>query len=208
MDLRPGEGILERDAGDVPADCFDLAFLNAGIVGRPARVWEEVDEQVWETNFWAVRRGIQTLVPHWLERRHAGRIVITASMGAFAPLPFMGDYAAGKAAVVALAECLHHELQATGSGIGVSVAIPSFTATTLGKDLGGGVEEKFRALIEGGVAVELVAQRIWDGAAAGAFHIYTHDGSVEFLRMRQEQILRGEAPQLPRGKRVDALRQA
>jgi NAD(P)-dependent dehydrogenase (short-subunit alcohol dehydrogenase family) len=208
LDLRPAEGVLVRDAAEVPLECFDAAFLNAGIVGRPGRVWEVEDEAVWATNFWAVRRGIARIVPHWLERQHPGRIVITASMGAHAPLPFMGDYAAAKAAVAALAECLHHELQAVKSAIRVSIAFPSFTATALGEALTGSVGEKFRALIDGGVEVDPIARRIWDGAAAGEFHIYTHEGSADFLRQRQERVLRGEAPELPRGRRVDELRNA
>jgi len=64
------------------------------------------------------------LLPGMLERR-AGRILNVASIAAFAPVPWLGVYAATKAFVLSFGESLGEELH--GSGITVTTLCPGLT---------------------------------------------------------------------------------
>ncbi len=189
----------------MPYDLYDLVFLNAGVIGQPGPCWTETRDDVWQVNWTAARRGVQRLVPGWLEAGHKGRIVFTASMAALIPIPYAADYCATKAALVALAECLYHELQIAGSAIGVSVAVPSFTQSNLASQLEGEFAGQFRKFVEKGSPVEEVAQRIVDGALAGEFLIVTHPGSVDIVPTRIAGLVSGAPPLRPAGRRMEAL---
>src|SRR3546814_10277646 len=53
-------------------------------------------------------------------------VVNTASLAGHVSAPFMAPYGASKFAVVAISEALFHELQMTGSSVGVSVLCPGW----------------------------------------------------------------------------------
>jgi NAD(P)-dependent dehydrogenase (short-subunit alcohol dehydrogenase family) len=205
LDLREGPGITVADAADVPYDLFDLVFLNAGIIGQPGPAWTAANDEVWRVNFHAPRTALQRLIPGWLAAGHRGRIVFTASMASLLPMPFSTDYCASKTALLSLAETCLHELRAAGSEIGISVATPSFTQSSLADELTGEFAEQFRGFVERGAPTLEVAQSILDGALAGKFLIATHPNSMDTVVPHLEALLSGAEPPRPKGRRMDAL---
>jgi NAD(P)-dependent dehydrogenase (short-subunit alcohol dehydrogenase family) len=104
-------------------------------------------EWVIGVNLWGVIHGVRAFMPILL-RQGEGHIVNTASVAGVMTGPGLGPYCATKHAVVALSECLHHELVMTqtrgsagdggeGSGetgrgrIGVSVLCPWWVKTQI-----------------------------------------------------------------------------
>jgi len=106
-----------------------LVCNNAGIgAGAEGPMWEhELNDWKWAiaVNVMGVVHGINTFVPVMLAQGGEGHIVNTSSgNGGVSPLAGTPQYAATKAAVVTLSECLYGQLQAAGSSIGVSVLFP------------------------------------------------------------------------------------
>lgn len=85
-------------------------------------------EAMCNTNFTGCARVIAAVLPAMVAR-DAGHIVITGSLSGFRGLPGAVGYAASKAGVMALAECLYADLR--GSGVKVQLANPGFIATRL-----------------------------------------------------------------------------
>jgi NAD(P)-dependent dehydrogenase (short-subunit alcohol dehydrogenase family) len=105
---------------------------NAGVFAG-GTCWEApVEDYEWllGVNVWGVVHGIRTFVPILLEEEE-GHVVNTASMAALTTLPFTGIYHMTKHAVLALSECLYHELRARGARVGVSVVCPERVATRI-----------------------------------------------------------------------------
>jgi NAD(P)-dependent dehydrogenase (short-subunit alcohol dehydrogenase family) len=102
---------------------------NAGIgAGAEGRMWEhEVNDWKWAiaVNVMGVVHGINAFVPVMLAQGDEGHVVNTSSgNGGVSPLPSTPQYAATKAAVVTLTECLYGQLQEVNAPIGVSVLFP------------------------------------------------------------------------------------
>jgi NADP-dependent 3-hydroxy acid dehydrogenase YdfG len=85
-------------------------------------------EAMCNTNFTGCARVIAAVLPAMVAR-DAGHIVLTGSLSGFRGLPGAMGYAASKAGVMALAECLYADLR--GSGVKVQLANPGFIATRL-----------------------------------------------------------------------------
>jgi len=105
---------------------------NAGVF-TGGTCWEApLEDYEWllGVNVWGVVHGIRTFVPILLEEAE-GHVVNTASMAAVTTLPFTGIYHMTKHAVLALSECLYHELRARGARVGVSVVCPEEVATRI-----------------------------------------------------------------------------
>jgi NAD(P)-dependent dehydrogenase (short-subunit alcohol dehydrogenase family) len=105
---------------------------NAGVF-TGGTCWEApLEDYEWllGVNVWGVVHGIRTFVPILLEEEE-GHVVNTASMAALTTLPFTGIYHMTKHAVLALSECLYHELRARGARVGVSVVCPEMVATRI-----------------------------------------------------------------------------
>src|SRR3546814_20066364 len=58
-------------------------------------------------------------------------VVNTASLAGHVSAPFMAPYGASKFAVVAISEALFHELQMTGSSVGVSLLCTGWVNTNI-----------------------------------------------------------------------------
>jgi short-subunit dehydrogenase len=71
-----------------------------------------------------VVHGLRSFVPRMLAQKEESYIVNTASAAALLAPPGSGVYAASKHAVVAITECLYHELRDQNAPIGVSVLCP------------------------------------------------------------------------------------
>ena len=112
----------------------DVLCNNAGVCTFNHLVDQTLDDWRWilGVNLWGVVNGLTSFLPLMREQGTPGHIVNTASSaGLVGGVPFMGPYAASKAAVVALSETLRDELAMAGSPINVSVLCPGFTNTNV-----------------------------------------------------------------------------
>lgn len=117
------------------AEVFDrygaahVVVNNAGVGAPSAKVWETTPNDwrwVHSVNVFGVAYGIQAFVPRMLGSGEPGYVVNTSSGdGAVNPLPSASVYAASKAAVSTLTECLAMQLAQEGAPIGVSLFLPS-----------------------------------------------------------------------------------
>ena len=101
---------------------------NAGVGAPSAKPWETTPNDwrwVHSVNVFGVAHGIQAFVPRMIASGEPGHVVNTSSGdGAINPLPGASVYAASKAAVATLTECLAAQLAADGTRIGVSLFLP------------------------------------------------------------------------------------
>ncbi|MFD0690683.1 SDR family NAD(P)-dependent oxidoreductase [Actinomadura fibrosa] len=107
----------------------DVLVNNAGVGAPSADVWDTTPNDwrwVHSVNVFGVAHGIQSFVPRMLAGGRPGHIVNTSSGdGAVNPLPGASVYAASKAAVATLTECLAVQLRERGAPIGVSLFLPA-----------------------------------------------------------------------------------
>ncbi|HEU5033509.1 MAG TPA: SDR family NAD(P)-dependent oxidoreductase [Mycobacteriales bacterium] len=118
-----------RDAAVATYGAVHVVCNNAGIgAGAEGRQWEH-DLRDWEwafaVNVWGVIHGINAFVPTLLAQDDEGHIVNTSSgNGGVSPLPSTPQYAATKAAVVTITECLYAQLQEVSDKVSASVLFP------------------------------------------------------------------------------------
>lgn len=115
-----------RDATLSAFGAVHVVCNNAGIgAGAEGAMWEhELRDWEWAlaVNVWGVIYGINAFVPVLLEQDE-GHVVNTSSgNGGIAPLPPTPQYAATKAAVVTMTECLYGQLD--GTNVSASVLFP------------------------------------------------------------------------------------
>ena len=117
------DAVFERFGG-----CHVLCN-NAGVGAPSAKVWQTTPNDwswVHGVNVTGVVNGILAFVPRMLESGEEGHVVNTSSSdGGIAPLPTASVYAASKAAVSVLTECLAAQLAEEGSALKASVFYPS-----------------------------------------------------------------------------------
>jgi NAD(P)-dependent dehydrogenase (short-subunit alcohol dehydrogenase family) len=106
-----------------------LVCNNAGIgAGAEGKMWEhELNDWRWAigVNLMGVVHGINAFVPVMLAQGDEGHVINTSSgNGGVSPLPSTPQYAATKAAVVTITECLYGQLAEVGAPIGTSVLFP------------------------------------------------------------------------------------
>lgn len=102
---------------------------NAGIgAGAEGPMWQhELNDWAWAmaVNVWGVIHGINAFVPVMLEQGDEGHVVNTSSgNGGVSPLSTTPQYAATKAAVVTITECLYGQLADAGARVHASVLFP------------------------------------------------------------------------------------
>ncbi|XP_021775835.1 11-beta-hydroxysteroid dehydrogenase 1B-like [Chenopodium quinoa] len=83
---------------------------------------------VMETNFWGSVYSTHFAIPHLKTSR--GKIIVTASSGAWLTVPRMAFYSASKAAVISFFETLRVEL---GGDIGITIVTPGLIESELTK---------------------------------------------------------------------------
>lgn len=117
---------------DAAADRFgslDLVFANAGIgAGEQGAMWE-YSEKDWQwafnVNVWGVVNSIRAFMPRLVATGKEAHFVVTGSgNGAYTILPDAPIYTATKAAVHAITENLHYQVQAGGLPVKVSALFP------------------------------------------------------------------------------------
>ncbi len=107
---------------------LEVAICNAGygIIGPVLEVPAADMSRIWQVNFQTAYETIHAALPHLLGQKR-GHIVMVSSVLGKKAMPFSAAYSVTKFAQVALGEALWGELR--GSGVGVSVVCPGFTAT-------------------------------------------------------------------------------
>jgi len=101
---------------------------NAGVGAPSAKPYETTPNDwrwVHSVNVFGVAHGVQSFVPRMIASGEPGWVVNTSSGdGAVNPLPGASVYAASKAAVATLTECLAAQLAADGAAVGASLFLP------------------------------------------------------------------------------------
>lgn len=108
---------------------IDLVFANAGIgAGETGAMWD-YSEKDWQwclnVNVWGVINSIRVFMPRLVARNQETHFVVTGSgNGAYIILPDAPIYTMSKAAVHAITENLHYQVQAGGLPVKVSALFP------------------------------------------------------------------------------------
>ena len=102
---------------------------NAGVGAPSSTVWDTtVNDWRWVhgVNVMGVVHGIQAFVPRMIASGEPGYVVNTSSGdGGIAPMPTASVYAASKAAVTSLTECLAMQLISEGTNLRAGIFYPS-----------------------------------------------------------------------------------
>jgi NAD(P)-dependent dehydrogenase (short-subunit alcohol dehydrogenase family) len=186
-----------------------LIHNNAGVaVGGPMWTVSEADwTWVLGVNLWGVIHGISTFVPVMLEQGE-GHVVNTASLAGLTSPGMLGPYNVTKHGVVTMSETLYRDLEAIGSGVGVSVLCPGFVQTRIAEsdrnrpdwapaaDLPQGVEFQgvVRHLVAGGIEPTDVADKVLYAVRNNRFYILTHDDTPAMVETRLRDILEDRNP--------------
>jgi short-subunit dehydrogenase len=121
---------IDELAREVPlvAESIDVLVNNAGVLypGAVTATAPRRHQEMIDLNVGALTALLAQFVPPMCRRGH-GRVLNVASIAAFQPVPRLSTYAATKAYVLSLSECLAEELR--GSGVTVTALCPGFTAT-------------------------------------------------------------------------------
>ncbi len=183
-----------------------LVMNNAGVV-TGGKAWEQTLEDwnwVLGVDLWGVVYGVKSFVPRMLAGGEPGHIVNTASIAGLLAMPGIAPYDVAKAGVVSLSECLHHDLRAVDSTIGVSVLCPGRVASRIGESdrnrPGGSANPTYRPGTDMPptlLSAEHTADLVVEAVRTNRFWILTHDGYDEWLTKRAANMLTGEASDRP-----------
>lgn len=190
---------------------LELLVNNAGIE-TGGRLWE-VDVERWRRlmsiNLDGVFHGIRSFVPRMLDQGLPGIVANVASVGGVTTMPFQGPYIASKHAVVALSECLFHDVAGVSAPLQVSVVLPTWVRTRIfagaqadGPVHGTAAAEHFEAMRRSNQEVGLdppeAAARILEGLAAGEFWVFTDaERGHDLMRRRGEHLVARTLPVAP-----------
>lgn len=117
------------DRAEAAFNSIDLVFANAGIgAGETGAMWD-YSEKDWQwcfnVNIWGVINSIRVFMPRLVARNQEAHFVVTGSgNGAYIILPDAPIYTTSKAAVHAITENLHYQVQAAQSPVKVSALFP------------------------------------------------------------------------------------
>ncbi len=123
--MRQTAARIESELGPI-----DLVVLNAGF-GRFVKLDNlraETFANHMRTNYLGVVNGIDAVLGSF-QRRHAGHIVIVASVAGYRGMPGIAAYGPTKAALINLAESLYFDLHR--EGIMISICNPGFVKTPM-----------------------------------------------------------------------------
>jgi NAD(P)-dependent dehydrogenase (short-subunit alcohol dehydrogenase family) len=167
---------------------------NAGVGGTPGAV-DATHQKDWrwvvDVNLMGVVNGTQTMIPLMKQHGEGGWLINVASMAGLGGIPFAGPYSATKAAVVAMSECWHAELQE--HNIHVSVLCPGFVKTRINlshrnkqtqyqtnRDAtatsaeASAMAEYMQTVLDAGLPPEVVGERVVEAISAKELYIFTH----------------------------------
>jgi len=117
------------DKAQAAFGAIHLVFANAGIgAGESGAMWDYSDKD-WQwclnVNLWGVINSISAFMPRLVAQNEEAHFVVTGSgNGALLVYPDQPIYTASKAAVHAITENLHYQVQAAQSPVKVSALFP------------------------------------------------------------------------------------
>lgn len=178
---------------------------NAGVGGGTGTV-EQIAERDWrwvlDVNLMGVIYGTQTLIPLIKQHGEGGWLINVASMAGMVGVPYAGAYTATKVAVVGMSESWFAELQP--HNIKVSVLCPAFVQTRINlsernrqadyqqtrdtTEQDAIIAARMQAIIDNGLAVDVVGQRVVEAVAQGELYIFTHPNYRKVVQQRYQAI--------------------
>jgi NAD(P)-dependent dehydrogenase (short-subunit alcohol dehydrogenase family) len=178
---------------------FHVVCNNAGVAGHLGLTWEtSLEDWRWvlDVDLMGVIHGIRSFVPT-LVAQGSGHVVNTASLAGWLGVGGFAPYCAAKHAVLAISDALRKELDASQSGVGVSVLCPGLVNTSLMSGARNWPDRLgqrpaiaedpisqgiFTVLLDGttggGVAPELAADAVVKAIKANEFVVTTHPAEV------------------------------
>lgn len=198
-----------------------LLFNNAGVTAG-GLVWENTEKD-WDwllgVNLRGVVNGIRSFTPRMLALAAAnpgyeGCIINTASMAGLLTAPGMGIYSVSKHAVVALSECLRHDLQMVSPQLRAAVLCPTFVSTGIGdcernrpahlqdntpltKSQLAARAAAQQAVKNGAISAEEVAEITFQAIADGRFYVFPSPQALPLVKQRIDHVLDQTNPDLP-----------
>lgn len=187
-----------------------ILFNNAGVAAG-GWIWETTPEDwAWllGVNLMGVVHGIRAFAPRMMAQGRPGHVVNTASAAGLLTVPTASIYCASKHAVVAISECLHHELKLKSARIGVSVLCPSFVQTGIANSerhrpaslrRADGSPRRPDPNLERGMrsatlSADDIAAATMSAVKDGSFYILPHKEVVAGIRARTSHIFDGQKP--------------
>ena len=197
----------------------DVLCNNAGVLGRILPSWQQPAENwkwVFDVNVMGVVNGIRSFVPRMIAQGGEAYVLNTGSIAGMVTGPFFAPYNASKHAVVALSECLHHELRAMQTKVRVGVLCPGWVHTGLAKleqrlpaelrAANAGIEppeaaiardQSVRQMIEAAISPERIAELVVEAIGEERFYIFPQPERKADVEARMEDILAGRTPTFP-----------
>lgn len=197
-------------------DTFGAVHLlvnNAGVGGGESS-WE-TSWNTWEwmigVNLWGVIYGIKVFTPIMLAQNTEGSIVNTASMAGLTSGGVAAPYAVTKHAVVALSEHLFLSLEQIKSLVKVSVLCPGFVKTNMPNaernrpanlqdepieisPQAKAYREIMKSEIEKAMSPQQAADITFKAIREERFYILTHPDWIPLVKLRTDNLIRGENP--------------
>ena len=196
-----------------------LLCNNAGVLGRVLPSWQQPLENwrwVFDVNVQGVVNGIHAFVPRMIEQDSEAYVLNTGSVAGMISGPFFAPYNASKHAVVALSECLHHELRALESKIEVGVLCPGWVNTGLAQieqklpeelrainekeqaaDKVAAREASVREMVASSIGPDEIAEIVVQAVEEGRFYIFPHPERKADVESRMRDILAERIPAFP-----------
>ncbi len=193
-----------------------LLANNAG-VAEGGNVWDHTVadwEWVLGVNVWGVIHGVRVFTPIMLAQQCEGHIINTASVAGLISPPGMGIYSVSKHAVVALTECLHHDLVQKTDKLKCSLLCPAYVPTGIAEsgrnrpaalkqtrektaaELAFDADLK-KAVQSGKLSAADVAQQVFEAVREERFYILTHPRINAAIQWRMQDILACRNPTNP-----------
>jgi NAD(P)-dependent dehydrogenase (short-subunit alcohol dehydrogenase family) len=187
MDVQDEASVIAAfDAAERALGPIDSVIANAGMNSEGMATDIDVDEftRVMDVNvkgaFLTAREGARRMMANGSKESGRGRIVLTASIGAFTVLPGLAAYCASKAAVLQMGKVLAREWAT--KGINVNIVCPGYIETELNADWFGseGGQRQVagfprRRLMEDGDLDAIVSYLASDAARAVTGSVFTID---------------------------------
>lgn len=210
---RPEEVERVADVADERFDGAELLFNNAGVAVAGPTWTTTLDEWKWvlDVNLMGVVHGIRSFVPRMLQRGGPAHVVNTASVAGLISPPGSSIYATSKHGVVALSECLYHDLRMAQAQIGVSVLCPAYVNTGIAESdrnrppeladsnpLAAPYEAQVRKAVRSGrLSAGEVADITLEAVKTDRFYILTHPKIKRSIEARMRDILEERPPTDP-----------